>query len=136
MEPPPSVPVDSAPMPVATAAEEPPLEPPGVVDRSHGLRVMPVSGLSVTPFQASSGVVVLPTRIAPCSRRRAVTGESTSQDASWDEDSPVTARLREQGAILVGKTTTPELAWKGVTDSPLTGIPRNPRQLSTKIGRQ
>ena len=28
--------------------------------------------------------------------------------------------------MLVGKTTTPELGWKGVTDSPLTGVTRNP----------
>ena len=62
-------------------------------------------------------------------------GSVTSrQDASWDEDSPVTARLREQGAVFVGKTTTPELAWKGVTDSPLTGITRNPWDLSTTPG--
>ncbi|GGM49331.1 amidase [Longimycelium tulufanense] len=44
----------------------------------------------------------------------------------WEEDSPAVARLREHGAVLIGKTTTPELAWKGVTDSPLTGITRNP----------
>lgn len=44
----------------------------------------------------------------------------------WDTDAPVTARLREHGAVLLGKTTTPELGWKAVTDSPLTGITRNP----------
>jgi aspartyl-tRNA(Asn)/glutamyl-tRNA(Gln) amidotransferase subunit A len=44
----------------------------------------------------------------------------------WDVDSPVTARLRENGLVLLGKTTTPELAWKAVTDSPLTGVTRNP----------
>jgi aspartyl-tRNA(Asn)/glutamyl-tRNA(Gln) amidotransferase subunit A len=44
----------------------------------------------------------------------------------WDVDSPVTGRLREHGAVLLGKTTTPELAWKAVTDSPLTGVTRNP----------
>ena len=44
----------------------------------------------------------------------------------WDEDAPSVARLREQGAVLLGKTTTPEFGWKGVTDSPLTGITRNP----------
>jgi aspartyl-tRNA(Asn)/glutamyl-tRNA(Gln) amidotransferase subunit A len=44
----------------------------------------------------------------------------------WDTDAPVTARLREHGAVLIGKTTTPELGWKAVTDSPLTGITRNP----------
>ncbi len=45
---------------------------------------------------------------------------------AWDEDAPPVARLREQGAIFLGKTTTPEFGWKGVTDSPLTGITRNP----------
>lgn len=47
-------------------------------------------------------------------------------DGPWDVDAPVTARLREHGAVLLGKTTTPELGWKAVTDSPLTGITRNP----------
>ncbi len=44
----------------------------------------------------------------------------------WNDDAPCTARLREHGAVLLGKTTTPEFGWKGVTDSPLTGITRNP----------
>ena len=44
----------------------------------------------------------------------------------WDDDAPATARLREHGAVLLGKTTTPEFGWKGVTDSALTGITRNP----------
>src|ERR1051325_813984 len=44
----------------------------------------------------------------------------------WNEDAPATARFREHGAVLIGKTTTPEFGWKGVTDSPLTGITRNP----------
>ncbi|MDH3712613.1 MAG: amidase [Gammaproteobacteria bacterium] len=45
---------------------------------------------------------------------------------AWDENAPSTARLLEHGALLVGKTTTPEFGWKAVTDSPLTGITRNP----------
>lgn len=44
----------------------------------------------------------------------------------WSEDGPAVARLREHGAVLFGKTTTPEFAFKGVTDSPLTGVTRNP----------
>ncbi|MFI7115481.1 amidase [Amycolatopsis sp. NPDC049868] len=52
----------------------------------------------------------------------------------WDVDSPVTARLRENGLVLLGKTTTPELAWKGVTDNTLTGITRNPIDPSTTAG--
>jgi len=44
----------------------------------------------------------------------------------WEEDGATVARLREQGAVFLGKTTTPEFGWKGVTDSPLTGVTRNP----------
>ena len=44
----------------------------------------------------------------------------------WDVDAPVTARLREAGAVLIGKTNTPEFGIKGTTDNPLTGITRNP----------
>jgi aspartyl-tRNA(Asn)/glutamyl-tRNA(Gln) amidotransferase subunit A len=52
----------------------------------------------------------------------------------WDDDAPATARLREAGAVLIGKTTTPEFGWKGVTDSPLTGITRNPWNLAMTPG--
>src|SRR6516165_3408476 len=45
---------------------------------------------------------------------------------SGDEDAPATQRLREAGAVLLGKTTTPEFGWKGVCDSPLTGVTRSP----------
>lgn len=51
---------------------------------------------------------------------------TTSADGPWEHDAPVSARLREAGAVILGKTTTPEVGWKGVTDSPLTGITRNP----------
>ncbi len=44
----------------------------------------------------------------------------------WDIDAPATARLREAGAVLLGKTTTPEFGCKGETNSPATGITRNP----------
>lgn len=47
-------------------------------------------------------------------------------DQAWDEDAPSVARLREHGAIILGKTTTPEFGWKAVGDSPLTGVTRNP----------
>jgi aspartyl-tRNA(Asn)/glutamyl-tRNA(Gln) amidotransferase subunit A len=45
---------------------------------------------------------------------------------AWDVDAPATARLREAGAVLLGKTTTPEFGCKGETNSPLTGLTRNP----------
>jgi aspartyl-tRNA(Asn)/glutamyl-tRNA(Gln) amidotransferase subunit A len=52
--------------------------------------------------------------------------KTVDPNGPWNDDAPATARLREHGAVLLGKTTTPEFGWKGVTDSPLTGITRNP----------
>jgi aspartyl-tRNA(Asn)/glutamyl-tRNA(Gln) amidotransferase subunit A len=52
----------------------------------------------------------------------------------WNEDAPTVARLREAGAVLIGKTTTPEYGWKGSTDSPLTGITRNPWNMNKTPG--
>ncbi|MCA1371835.1 amidase [Bradyrhizobium sp. BRP14] len=51
---------------------------------------------------------------------------TTSGEGPWTVDAPITAKLRDAGAILLAKTTTPEFGWKGVTDSPLFGITRNP----------
>ena len=54
-------------------------------------------------------------------------GSLTIDEAGpWTVDAPAVARLREHRAVLLGKTTTPEFGWKGVTDSPLTGVTRNP----------
>jgi aspartyl-tRNA(Asn)/glutamyl-tRNA(Gln) amidotransferase subunit A len=59
---------------------------------------------------------------------------TTNDKGPWDEDAPLVARLRSNGAVLLGKTTTPEFGWKGVTDSPLTGITRNPWDLTKTPG--
>jgi aspartyl-tRNA(Asn)/glutamyl-tRNA(Gln) amidotransferase subunit A len=52
----------------------------------------------------------------------------------WEIDAPATARLREAGAILLGKTATPEFGCKGETNSLLTGITRNPWNPSKTSG--
>ncbi len=44
----------------------------------------------------------------------------------WTEDAPAVDRLREGGAVLLGRTTTPEFAWKGTTDSIRHGVTTNP----------
>jgi aspartyl-tRNA(Asn)/glutamyl-tRNA(Gln) amidotransferase subunit A len=51
---------------------------------------------------------------------------TVNPDQPWEDDSASVARMREHGAVFLGKTTTPEFGWKGVTDSPLTGVTSNP----------
>lgn len=60
--------------------------------------------------------------------------QAIDPDGPWDEDGPPTARLRDHGAVLIGKTTTPEFGWKAVTDCALTGITRNPWALDRTPG--
>ena len=52
----------------------------------------------------------------------------------WEEDAPSVARLRETGAVILGKTATPEYSWKGVTDSFRHGVTRNPWHPGTTSG--
>jgi aspartyl-tRNA(Asn)/glutamyl-tRNA(Gln) amidotransferase subunit A len=59
---------------------------------------------------------------------------TVNPNQAWDVDAPVTARLREAGAVLLGKTTTPEFGCKGETNSLLTGISRNPWNLAHTPG--
>jgi aspartyl-tRNA(Asn)/glutamyl-tRNA(Gln) amidotransferase subunit A len=47
-------------------------------------------------------------------------------DQDWSQDAVLVGHLRRSGAVLLGKTATPEFGWKGVTDSPLNGVTRNP----------
>jgi aspartyl-tRNA(Asn)/glutamyl-tRNA(Gln) amidotransferase subunit A len=60
-------------------------------------------------------------------RRVATTGGSRLfADHVPEEDAVCVERLKGAGAIILGKTTTPEFGHKGVTDSPLFGVTRNP----------
>ena len=42
------------------------------------------------------------------------------------DDAAAVKRLKDAGAVIIGKTTTPEFAYKLLTDSPISGITRNP----------
>ena len=65
---------------------------------------------------------------------RTTMGSLIFADQVPGEDAVPVRRLREAGAILVGKTTTPEFGHKPLTDSPLFGATRNPWDLSRTAG--
>ncbi|MGH6629053.1 MAG: amidase, partial [Burkholderiales bacterium] len=57
---------------------------------------------------------------------RSMAGSHVHRNRIPDIDHLHVARLRAAGAISIGKTTTSEFGWKGVSNSPLTGITHNP----------
>lgn len=62
-------------------------------------------------------------------------GSATTSDVPATADSPVVARLREAGAVILGKTRLPEFGWKGLTDGPLQhGPTRNPWNIAVSPG--
>lgn len=65
---------------------------------------------------------------------RTMSGSRTREHYVPNENAPAVAKILAAGAILMGKTTTPEFGFKAVTDSPLTGITRNPWNTSKTAG--
>ncbi len=53
-------------------------------------------------------------------------GSLTKPDTPCEKDAPPAAKLREAGAVLLGKTNTPEFGWKAVTDNRVYGTTCNP----------
>jgi len=61
-------------------------------------------------------------------------GSKLYVDSVATETAPSVERLLAAGAIMVGKTTTPELGWKAASNSPLYGVTRNPWDVSRTAG--
>ncbi len=61
-------------------------------------------------------------------------GSTVSSDEPAAEDCPPVARMREANAVFLGKTTTSEFGWKGMTDTPRFGITRSPWDLDHTPG--
>jgi aspartyl-tRNA(Asn)/glutamyl-tRNA(Gln) amidotransferase subunit A len=64
----------------------------------------------------------------------AVWGSPLFRDFVADHDELPVAKLRSCGAVLLGKTNTPELAMRGYTANPVHGVTRNPWNLARTPG--
>ena len=89
----------------------------------HGERLTPLRGipLSVKDMVITKGV-------------RTTFGSAIYADHVPTEDAPMVESLKRAGAIVIGKTTTPEFGYKGATHSPLLGVSRNPWRLDRTPG--
>ena len=65
---------------------------------------------------------------------RCTFGSRLAADNVAAVDAPAVERVRKEGGVIIGKTTTSEFGCKAVGDSPLTGITRNPWDLSKTPG--
>lgn len=65
---------------------------------------------------------------------RTTAGSRLQADYEPDVDAIVVERLKAAGAIIIGKTTTPEFCHKTITTSPLTGETLNPWDLNRTPG--
>jgi aspartyl-tRNA(Asn)/glutamyl-tRNA(Gln) amidotransferase subunit A len=65
---------------------------------------------------------------------RTMSGSFIFAERLPDVDPPVVRRLTRAGGVMLGKTTTPEFGWKGLGDSPVTGITRNPWNTAMTTG--
>ncbi len=82
-EPPVSVPSAASTIPAATATAEPPLEPPGMRSRSHGLRQAPHAWFCVVAPKLSCSRLAFATTTAPAARSRRTAVASAAAGAGW-----------------------------------------------------
>lgn len=83
---------------------------------------------------ALHGVPVALKDTTPTAGHRTTLGSYTHEHWIPDRDAYIVGALRRAGAIIVGKTTSPEFAHTLLTDSPLWGVTRNPWNLELTPG--
>lgn len=78
-----------------------------------------------SPLSPIDGVPVSLKDLTDVAGMPAREGSLTTSEAPCDRDAPPTQRLRDAGAVILGKTNTPEFGWKAVTDNRVHGATRN-----------
>jgi aspartyl-tRNA(Asn)/glutamyl-tRNA(Gln) amidotransferase subunit A len=110
---------------MATVAADQALEDAREAERAiqQGDEVGPLHGIPVTIKDLAA------TRGIPTQR-----GSRVFAGAIPDQDAPLVERLKDAGAIVIGKSTTAELGWSGLSRSPLTGFTHNPWRHGLQAG--
>jgi Asp-tRNA(Asn)/Glu-tRNA(Gln) amidotransferase A subunit family amidase len=95
-------------------------------ERARELEREPIGPLAGVPIAIKDHVWM---RGAP-----ATNGSLALRDFYPDVDAVPVERLREAGAIIVGKTNNPEFCYRGITDNAVYGLTRNPHNLERTPG--
>jgi Asp-tRNA(Asn)/Glu-tRNA(Gln) amidotransferase A subunit family amidase len=92
-------------------------------DVMHGREMGPLHGVpvSIKDLMFTRGV-------------RTTMGSRLLEDFVPEQDAVIVSRLKAAGAIVLGKTNTPEFGLKMMTDNPLFGATRNPWDLGKSPG--
>jgi Asp-tRNA(Asn)/Glu-tRNA(Gln) amidotransferase A subunit family amidase len=72
------------------------------------------------------GIPIAIKDLTPTKGKRTTLGSYTHENWIPDRNAVIVDRLQAAGAIMVGKTTTPEFAYSSFTESPLWGVTYNP----------
>lgn len=80
------------------------------------------------------GVPIAIKDFTPTAGHTTTLGSRVYRDWVPEEDALIVRTLRAAGAIVVGKTTTPEFAHAGITRSPAWGVTRNPWNVARTPG--
>lgn len=78
------------------------------------------------PLSPIDGVPVSIKDLTEVAGMPASLGSLTAPDTPCERDAPPARMLREAGAVILGKTNTPEFGWKAVTDNRVFGATANP----------
>ncbi|MBL8673283.1 MAG: amidase [Rhodospirillales bacterium] len=113
----------------AAARSQPRLNAFVTIDRDRalaGARAAEAAVASGGPLGPLHGLPVSVKDLIDVAGMRTTHGSRIYADNVATADGVTPARLTAAGAIVFGKTTTPEFGHKGLTDSPLQGTTRNP----------
>lgn len=93
-----------------------------------------LSSIRADELGAMHGIPVSVKDLTPTAGVRTTFGHPLYGEHVPDEDGVIWARLKEAGAILIGKTTTPAFGENSVTESEVSGITNNPWDLTRTVG--
>ncbi|MFP6743594.1 MAG: amidase [Alphaproteobacteria bacterium] len=97
--------------------------PDEALDKARAAEQAVMDGKPLGPLH---GVPVAIKDLTPTKGKRTTLGSRSFEHNVPDHDAVIVEKLLGAGAIMVGKTMTPEFAYSSYTESPLWGITRNP----------